>query len=75
MLAAIFRTEPAAAQDDDQGVGLLKLRELSMRSGLIGKLIVGERRAHEDVFSHAHDRALLLEERKKRRVRVMDEDR
>jgi hypothetical protein len=42
----------------------LKLGELSMRTGLIGKLVVGERCAHVDVFSHAQDRALLRDERK-----------
>ena len=67
VLAAILRAEPPATQDDDERVVLLELRELPVRSGLIGQLVVGERRACHDVFSHASDGASLREEGKSAR--------
>jgi hypothetical protein len=51
-LAAVLGAETAAAEDEDHGVLSLEVRELAALRGVVGKLVVGEDGAGNDVGSH-----------------------
>jgi hypothetical protein len=51
-LPAILGAETAAAKDENHGVWALQVRELAAFAGVVGKLIVGEDGAGNDVRSH-----------------------
>jgi hypothetical protein len=51
-LSAVLGTETAAAEDQNHGIGSLQFRELSAFCGMVGKLVVGEKCAWNDVRSH-----------------------
>src|SRR5258708_29961682 len=51
-LAAVLGAETSAAQDENHGMWSLQFGELAAFRGVVGKLIVGEDRAWNDVGSH-----------------------
>ncbi len=51
-LAAIFRAESTAAENQNHGMLCLQLGELAMLAGVIGELVVGENGPRNNVSSH-----------------------
>jgi hypothetical protein len=48
-LAAVLRAVTAAAEDDNHRILSLQLGELSVLSGVVGQLVVGEDRARDHI--------------------------
>jgi hypothetical protein len=57
-LAAILGAESSAAEDENHGMWSLQLGELAAFRGVVGKLVVGEDGAWNDVSSHGNSLAV-----------------
>src|SRR6266404_8213082 len=53
-LAAVLGAEASAAQDENHGMWSLQVGELAAFRSVVGKLVVGEDRAWNDVSSHGN---------------------
>src|ERR1700730_15164461 len=57
-LAAVLRAETSAAEDENHGMRSLQFGELAAFRGVVGKLVIGEDRAWNDVSSHRNSLAV-----------------